>query len=347
MSIVLAVLLLAGNAFFVAAQFSLITARRDQIEPLAEAGSRSARVALGQIQHLSRMLAGSQLGIAVCSLGLGAVAEPAFGHLLEGAFDTLRLPSGLLHPVAFLIALAFVSYLHMVFGEMVPKNLALAGPVRSALLLGPPMAGWVRGTRPLLVTINGLANGILRLVRIQPKDELATAYTPEELTDLFSESAAAGLLDPDEQERLARALALDRVTAGDLLLPLADLVTVTDATTGSELEQLVARTGYSRFPVRAGADLVGYVHVKDLLELDPSAYRQPIPARLRRPMVIVEAGLPLTQAVAAMQRAGSHLGRVVRGPQTLGAIALEDILEELVGEVHDASHTDPNLKREG
>jgi len=340
-SILLAGALLAGNAFFVAAQFALITARRDQIEPLAEAGNRAALVTVNQIRQLSRMLAGSQLGIAVCSLGLGAVAEPAFAHLLEAGFDTAGLPPGLLHPAAFLIALAFVSYLHMVLGEMVPKNLALAGPVRAALLLGPPIAGWVLVTRPLLVAINGLANGILRLFRVQPRGELATAYTPDELGDLFAESAAAGLLDPDEQERLTRTLTLDRATARGLALPLAGLVTISDTTTGGELEQLVARTGYSRFPVRAGADLTGYVHVKDILELDSENYRQPIPARLRRPLVTVDADLPLTQTVTALQRAGSHLGRVRDGSATVGAITLEDVLEELVGEVHDTSHPDP------
>lgn len=341
MSILLAGALLAGNAFFVAAQFALITARRDQIEPLAEAGNRAALVTVNQIRQLSRMLAGSQLGIAACSLGLGAVAEPAFAHLLEAGFDTAGLPPGLLHPAAFLIALAFVSYLHMVLGEMVPKNLALAGPVRAALLLGPPIAGWVLVTRPLLVAINGLANGILRLFRVQPRGELATAYTPDELGDLFAESAAAGLLDPDEQERLTRTLTLDRATARGLALPLAGLVTISDTTTGGELEQLVARTGYSRFPVRAGADLTGYVHVKDILELDSENYRQPIPARLWRPLVTVDADLPLTQTVTALQRAGSHLGRVRDGSATVGAITLEDVLEELVGEVHDTSHPDP------
>src|SRR5262245_24155266 len=284
------------------------------------------------------MLAGSQLGIAVCSLGLGAVAEPAFAHLLEAGFDALYLPERLLHPVAFVIALAFVSYLHMVLGEMVPKNLALAGPVRSALLLGPAMAGWTRLTRPLLVAINGLANVVLRLFRVQPKDELATAYTPEELGELFAESAAAGLLDPGDQDRLARTLTLERATARRLVLPLADLVTITDTTTGEQLEQLVAATGYSRFPIRADTDLTGYVHVKDLLRLDPDAYSRPIPGRLRRTLVAVDATTPLAQAVTTLQRAGSHLGRVTDGPATLGVITLEDVLEELVGEIHDTSH---------
>jgi CBS domain containing-hemolysin-like protein len=227
----------------------------------------------------------------------------------------------------------------MVLGEMVPKNLALAGPVRAALVLGPPIALWVRFTRPVLVAINGLANGVLKLFRIEPKDELSAAYTAEELGDLFSESAAEGLLDGEEQQRLTRALALDHATARDVLLPLAKLVTVTEATTARELEELVAQTGFSRFPIRSGDTLVGYVHVKDLLGIDLADYDRPLPTRVR-PMVVVDAALPLTGCFAALQQAGNHMGCVQEAGRTLGAITLEDVLEELVGEVQDASHPD-------
>jgi CBS domain containing-hemolysin-like protein len=342
-SVLLAVLLLAGNAFFVGAQFALITTRRDQLEPLAKAGSRAARVTLGQMRQLSRMLAGSQLGIAICSLGLGAVAEPAFAHLLERGFDLFGLSPRLLHPAAFVIALGVVSYAHMVLGEMVPKNLALAGPVRAALLLGPPMAVWIRTTRPLLVVINAAANAILRLFRVQPKDELTSAYTPEELVDLIAESAAEGLIDTLEQQQLTGALSLHRRTARNLTIPLRDLVTVEPDTTVRELEAIVARTGYSRFPVRVSRadgrpDLIGYVHAKDILELDPGQYDAPIPARLHRTMVTLDARLPLTTTFTALQRTGHHMGRVAEDGRTLGAIALEDVFEELVGEVQDASH---------
>jgi CBS domain containing-hemolysin-like protein len=338
MRLLLAALLLAGNAFFVGAQFALITTRRDQIEPLAHAGRRAARTTLGQMQQLPRMLAGSQLGIAICSLGLGAVAEPAAARLLEAAFDAFGLPDDLLHPIAFVLALAFVAYLHMVLGEMVPKNIALAGPVRSALVLGPPIALWVRLTRPLLVAINGLANAVLRLFRIEPKDELSAAYTAEELGDLISESAAEGLLDGEEQQRLTRALALDRATARDVLIPLEELVTVGATTTARELERLVAHTGYSRFPIRSVDRLTGYVHVKDLLDIDPAGYDEPLPQPLQRPMVMVDADLPLTGVFAALQQGGNHMGCVQEASRHLGAITLEDVLEELVGEVEDASH---------
>lgn len=343
MSLLLAALLLAGNAFFVGAQFALITVRRDQVEPLAQKGHRAARATLRQMRRISQMLAGSQLGIAACSLGLGAVAEPSVAHLLEAGFDALHLPPGLLHPAAFVIALSLVSYAHMVLGEMVPKNLALAGPLRAALMLGPPMAAWVRGTRPLLIAINGAANGILRLFGVEPKGELTSTYRPEELADLISLSAAEGLLDRTDQQQLTRALSLDRVTAADLVIPLDTLVTLEPTSTIRDLEELVAGTGFSRFPVRVsnpsgGSSLIGYVHVKDLLKLDAADYDAPIPNRLIRPMVNVDASLPLIHTFATLERAGRHIGSVTRAGVSLGLITLEDVLEELVGEIQDATH---------
>jgi CBS domain containing-hemolysin-like protein len=351
MSMLLVVVLLAGNAFFVGAQFALIAARRDQIEPLARQGHRAARVTFRQMRRLSWMLAGSQLGIAACSLGLGAVAEPAFAHILEGVFDALAIPHQLLHPVAFVVALGMISYAHMVIGEMVPKNLALAAPLRAALVLGPPIALWVRITRPILMAINAAANGILRLFRVEPKTELNSAYTPAELVDLIGESVSEGLLHPVDEQRLLRALRLDQVTARALTIPMEELVSVGPHSSASDVEALIARTGYSRFPVASPAadepdELVGYVHAKDLLELDPADGEAPLPSRLVRPMVTIDADLPLTRAFSALQRAGRHLGRVTEGDRTLGVVALEDVLEELVGEIQDASHIDDQTRTE-
>lgn len=203
----LAVLLLAGNAFFVGAEFALISARRSQIEPIAAAGSRRARIVLDDMRHLSLMLAGAQLGITVCSLGLGAVAEPAVAHLIERGAGAVGLPDWLLHPVAFAIALGIVVSCHMVIGEMVPKNIAIAAPERAALLLGPAMAAVVRVARPLIWLLNHLANAVLRLTGVEPKDEMTAAYTPDEIAGLLAESHAEGLLQPEEHELLTHALA--------------------------------------------------------------------------------------------------------------------------------------------
>lgn len=343
--LLLAVLLLAGNAFFVGAQFALVAVRADQIEPHARAGGRRARTTAAQIRALPNMLAGSQLGIALCSLGLGAVAEPVVSHLLDGGFDLVRIPDALVHPLALAIALIVVSYCHMVIGEMVPKNLALAGTVRAALLLGPPMAGWVRLTRPVLRVLNALATGVLAVWRIRPRAELSRAYGPTELAEMIAESTAEGLLDPDERQRLVRALALGRRTARAVTIPPHRLVTVTGSTTPVELERLVADTGFSRFPVttapgaEADGGFAGFLHAKDVLEL--TRRDEPIPERLYRPMPAIDVNLPLSQALATLRRAGGHLGRVVDAGRTVGAIALEDVIAEFVGQVHDASHRAP------
>ena len=347
-SLVIAVLLLAGNAFFVGGEFAVMSVRRSQVEPLA-ATSRRARTVLYGLRHLSLMLAGAQLGITLCSLGLGAVAEPAVAHLLEGLLHTAGVPDALLHPIAFAIALTLVVFLHMVLGEMVPKNLALAAPERAALALVPPLVAFTRVVQPLLRLLNGIANAALRRLGVEPKDELASSYSPDELADIIAESRDEGLLDREEHERLSNALALRRTTAADIMVTLDQLVTVPESITADELEELVVVTGFSRFPVRTAADdpdtdgiaeggLIGFVHVKDILGMSPAARRRPLPAQLRRPMPHLRADLPLEEVLAALQRNKSHLAQVVDERGTIGVIALEDVVEEFVGEVEDATN---------
>ncbi len=348
LALVAALVLLAGNAFFVGAEFAVMSVRRSQVEPLS-AHSRRARTVLDALQQLSLMLAGAQLGITLCSLGLGAVAEPAVAGLLEGALSAARLPESVLHPVAFAVALTLVVFLHMVLGEMVPKNVALAGPERAALALVPPLVTFARAVRPVLRALNAVANVALRVVGVQPKDELASSYTPDELADIIAESRSEGLLDRDEHERLSGALALQQTCARDVMVTFDHLVTVPATITGDELEALVVVTGFSRFPVRSVLDdpatgdvveggLVGFVHVKDVLGMSEQDRGMALPAALHRPMPRLPADLPLEEVLAALQRYKSHLAQVVDGSDAVGVLALEDVVEEFVGEVEDATH---------
>jgi len=328
--LVAAALLLIGNAFFVAAEFAAVSVRRAQIEPLA-ARSRRARTVLAVQGRLSMLLAGAQLGITLCSLGLGAVAEPTLGHLFERALHATHLPTGLADPLAFAVALTVVVLAHMVLGEMVPKNISLATAERAALLLVPPLAGFVRATRPLIRAFNAVANGVLRLFGVQPQDELKTAYTPEEVAGIIAESREHGYLGADEHHRLSRALRLGQRTAGDVAIDPSALLTVTPETTAAEIEALTARTGYSRFPVRAGEALLGFVHVKDVLaggSADPS---RPWAAEHLRRMPTVEPGQPLPEVLTVMRRARSHLAQVDGG----SVIALEDVVTAFIGESDD------------
>lgn len=328
-----AVALLIGNALFVAAEFAAVGARRAQIEPLA-AGSHRARRTLAAQRRLSLLLAGAQLGITLCSLGLGAIAEPTVARLFESALHAVHLPADLADPLAFAVALALVVLAHMVLGEMVPKNLALAGSERAAVLLVPALDTFIRIAGPLLRVLNAMANGALRLMGVQPQDELKTAYTPDELADILAESRREGLLAAGEHDRLARALAVQQRTAADVLIPLEDLVTVTRHTTAPELETLAARTGFSRFPVVDDGEpdrLLGFVHVKDLLTTrgaDDDSWAVP-PAGVR-PMPSIAAGTPLPDVLTTLRLARSHFATVVADGR-VGVVTLEDVLEEITG----------------
>ncbi|WP_435745793.1 hemolysin family protein [Nocardioides sp. SYSU DS0663] len=341
-ALVLAAVLLGANAFFVGAEFALISARRSQIEPLAQSGSRMARTTLRAMESVSLMMAGAQLGITICSLGLGAVGEPAIAHLIEPGFEALGVPEALLHPVAFVVALTVVTYLHVVLGEMVPKNIAIAGPDRAALVLGPPMLGIVTVLRPVIVALNAIANATLRLMRVEPKDELTSAFTREEVAALVEESRGEGLLREDEYDRLAGALGFTEKTVAAVLMPTDTLAVVERGSSGAQVEALCAATGFSRFPVAApDGELLGYLHIKDVLEPDEERRERPVEEKWVRPFAPVRADEPLHDALETLQRRGAHMARVVdEEGRTLGLAALEDLLEELVGEIRDAAHHD-------
>ncbi len=335
LALALAVLFLAGNAFFVGAEFAVISARRSSIEPRAEAGDRRARTVLWAMEHVSLMLACAQLGITVCSTSLGLVAEPAIAHAISGPLDALGVRPGLTHPIAFVLAVLVVVYLHVVLGEMVPKNLAVSGPDRAALTFGPPLVWLGRVLRPVITALNWLANHAVRLAGVEPRDEVASTFTAEEVQSIVERSAAEGLIS-DEQGLLSGALEFSDRTAGDVMVPLAAVVPVEAGATPDEVEHLVARTGFSRFPVRDGEDLVGSPHVKDVLYADATTRVPPVPAWRVRARAVVGPDDEVEDALAAMQRSGSHLARVDREGSAVGVVFLEDILEELVGEVRDA-----------
>ena len=341
-AILFAAALLLANAFFVGAEFALISARRAQMEVRVASGSRAARSALRAMEQVSLVMAGAQLGITACSLGLGAIGEPAVAHLVEPLLHALHLPEGLLHPVAFAIALCLVVYLHVVMGEMVPKNIALAGPERAALILGPLIMVVVVALKPVVLLLNAIANGVLRLVRVEPKDEVSSTFTRDEVSAMVDESRHEGLIEDEEYDRLAGALEFTERTVDRVLLGSDELVTVARGALVSEVERSCADTGFSRFPVRSTDDLelVGYLHIKDVLEPDPEAADHPIEDKWLRSFATVPAGARLHEALTTLQRRGAHMGRVVQVDGTVvGLVTLEDVLEELVGEIRDAAHT--------
>jgi CBS domain containing-hemolysin-like protein len=339
LALLAAVALLGANAFFVGAEFSLISARRDRLEALADAGTGAAATVLRAHADLSRMLAASQLGITISSLLLGRLGEPAVAHLVEQPMGWLGIPEALLHPIAFTISLAIVVVAHILLGEMVPKNIAIAGPERTAILLVPPFLVFTTVMRPLIELFNITANGVLRLLGVEPRDELEASFTSGELADLIAESGREGLLDDDESRRLTRTLRSAETTVADVLVPVSEAVMLPAGPTVDDVARAVADTGFSRFPVRAASGgLAGYLHVKDILDLleDPGAA---VPDGRVRTLPEVPVDMRLDEALAVLRRARAHLGRVVGADgETAGLVAMEDLVERYVGEVRDATH---------
>ncbi|QKW05315.1 HlyC/CorC family transporter [Streptomyces sp. NA04227] len=327
--LLIALATLVANAFFVGAEFALVSVRRSQIEPLAERGDRRARSVLWGLRNVSDVLAAAQLGITLCTLVLGVVAEPALAHLLEPAFDSLGVPHGFVHPVSFALALAVATYLHMLLGEMIPKNIALAEPIRSALLLGPALVAMARTLHPVIVTINAFANALLKLLRVQAKGEVAATFSDDELARLVNDSSAAGLIDNRAEARLREALDLRRRPVRDVVLPLERVVYVSLGVTPEQLESLSAETGFSRFPVvDDGRRIIGYLHVKDALDAMPADV--PFQIRDMRSIARVREATPLDEVLAAMRGSRTHLAAVLGADGRLaGLVTMEDVLRVL------------------
>jgi CBS domain containing-hemolysin-like protein len=342
------ILLVSANAFFVGAEFSLISARRDRLEALAEQGRSSAVTAIRAGEQLPLMFAGAQLGITVSSILLGRLGQPAVADLLQPAFDLLGISDALLPTVSFVVALAIVVTLHVLLGEMVPKNIAIAGPERAAILLIPTYLVYVRTVRPIITFYNRCTNATLRALRVQPRDELDLTVSTVELSEMIAESVSEGLLDPEEHTRLTRALQIRTRVVADVAVPVADIHAVPVATAGSgptveAVEQALAKTGYSRFPViDVDGRFIGYLHIKDVLPLGDHPQATVDPTTVR-PLPEVPESMPLPEALSRMRRSNSHLALVTRpdGLQNsivVAMVALEDLVEDLVGTVRDGTH---------
>ncbi|WP_210508627.1 hemolysin family protein [Naasia sp. SYSU D00057] len=330
--------LLAINAFFVAAEFAVISARRSQIEPLAEKGKRSARTALFAMEHATLMLATTQLGITICSLLILNVSEPAIHHLLEVPLHYTGLPEGAIGAISFVIALLLVSFLHVVFGEMVPKNLSFSVPDRAVLLLAAPLVFFATVFRPIIRALNAIANAFVRLFKIEPKDEANSTFTLEEVQTIVDQSTREGVLT-DRTGALTAAFEFTEKRVSDVAIPVGQLVSLPEDVTPAALERAVSQHGFSRYVlVDETGEPTGYLHLKDVLELDDDEAHRPVPPKFIRQLVSVYEGTELEDALATMRRAGAHLGRAFdQQGATAGVLFLEDIIEELVGEVQDAT----------
>ncbi|TPG16075.1 hemolysin family protein [Pedococcus bigeumensis] len=333
------ILLLLLNAFFVGAEFAAMAARRSTLEPLAANGSRRAQVCLDALEQMGSLLACAQLGITVCSVLLGAISEAALHHALEPVVHHLGLPDGVTDGAALALALFIVVYLHVVVGEMIPKNLALAGPERSALILVPLLLFITRTLRPIISVMEAIAKSLVRLFGVEPKDEITSAFTVEEVEHILAESRHEGLIKEGQHGLVGAALEFSDKDAVDVAVALSDLVTLPLTATPDDVERLVAKRGFSRYPLldRSG-ELTGYLHLKDVLYADDTERDIAVPVKRVRKLATVQAADEVEEVLRTMQRTGSHLARVVDPEgQDIGVVFLEDVIEELVGEVTDAS----------
>jgi CBS domain containing-hemolysin-like protein len=339
-AILAGVVLLFLNGFFVASEFALLAARSSRIEQLAEAGDRRAGYARAGIRELSLMLAGAQLGITMASLGLGAVAEPALHHGLEALLAGVNIPHTVSSALAFAVALSIVVFLHMVVGEMAPKSWAISHPEESALTLAGPFRAFVFVFRLGIRMLNWLANGVVRLCGVEPRDALAETHSPADLLLVMDESVVQGMLGVQQHEMLTRALDLSGLDAEAVMIPRHDIVAVPAQATVAELEQVASETGRSRLPVFDGEldRIRGILHVKDLLALDGAERDTSTAGRLARPALITPESRPLEELMLDMREQRQHVAIVVDEYGTVtGLAALEDLLEEIIGEFEDES----------
>ena len=327
--------LLAVNAFFVGAEFAVVAARRSQIEPTAQAGSWAAGVALKAMERASLMLATSQLGITVCSLLILGVSEPAIHHLFDDLLHGLPLSYEAISAIALVLTILIVTVLHVVVGEMVPKNLAFSVPDRAVLILAPPLAAVAFAFKPVIFALNWMANILVRWSGFEPKDEAQSVFTLDEMATIVEQSQKEGKFD-DRAGAVSATIEFTSKKVSDITVPLADIVTLPEGSTPLDVEREVAQRGFSRYVlIDEAGEPTGYIHLKDIIDRDDD---EPIPAKRVRQLTSLYRGLDLEDALAQLRKTGAHIARVFDASgETEGLLFLEDIIEELIGEVQDAT----------
>jgi len=333
--------LLLASGFFVAAEFAIFSARRAQIEPRAEAGSKPAKLTIKGMENVSQIVATCQLGITISALLILTVVEPSIKDLLKQPLTSLGLGKEAVYATSFLIALTVVTFLHVLIGEMVPKNIAFSIPERAALVLVPIAYGISIVMKPVVGILNGIANAVLKLFGIKPVNEANSAYTLDQVENIVEHSTREGVLI-DETGAIGNAFEFTEKKVQDILVPIENLITFKLDVTPRDIEQAVAKHGFSRYIILDDAgEIEGYLHLKDVIDSDAEEADEPVQRKLLRTVKSIGGTVELEDALALMKRDRQHLmANFNDDGKLVGLLFLEDILEELVGEVKDATRRD-------
>ncbi len=331
-------LLTIGTGLFVASEFALVNLDRADLEARRDRGESRLSLTISALKITSTHLSSAQLGITLTTLLTGYTMEPAISSLLAPVLTAWGVPSGLVSPIAVFVGVSIATILSMILGELVPKNFALALPRQTAKIVMPFQVGFTAVFRPAIVVLNGSANGVLRSIGIEPKEELSGARTAEELSSLVRRSASAGVLEEDTASLLDRSLTFARLTADDVMTPRPSIHALAAGDSAEDVIQLARRTGHSRFPVYGDSmdDIVGVVHLKAAVAV-PRDRRSDVPvgALASEPLRIPEA-VHLDALVSELRARGYQMAIVVdEYGGTAGVVTLEDLVEEIVGEVLD------------
>ena len=336
--LLLALFLVVLNGFFVASEFALVRIRSTAVDRLVKEGRAGSGALRQAVDNLDDYLATTQLGITIASLGLGWVGEPAVAALIEPVLEPV-LPAGTLHLVAFAIGFSIITFLHVVFGELAPKTIAIQRAERLSLLIAPPMRLFYYLFVPGIIVFNGTANAFTKLLGVEPASETEETLDEEELLLILSRSGRQGEIDREEVEMIEQVFELDDMTARSVLIPRPDVVSVAPDTTLSELRDLVAEEGHTRYPVIDEEDqILGFVDVKDVLTaVDADEQWESVPVSdLTRDLTIVPETVAVDELLGRLQEEQNQMAAVIDEWGAMeGIVTVEDLIEEVVGEIHD------------
>lgn len=325
------------NGFFVAAEFALVSVRRTRVDQLAEEGHATARLTQRALNNLDLYIAATQLGITMASLAIGFVAEPALEHLLTPLLSEVSLSPSLQKGLAIVLAFALSTALHIVFGELAPKSLALQRNEQVAFGVMRPLLAFATVFKPIIQLLNAIGNGVVRLFGLQAVSGHHAAYSQEEIRMIVSASSEEGVLEDDEKELVYNVFDLSDTVVRSVMTPRVDMVVVDGASPISRLLELNAEHGYSRVPVFQDTpdNIVGVAHTGDVLRHLDNLEHFSV-ADLMRPTFFVPESMSIKDLLTKMRQRKAHLAIVVdEFGGTAGLVTLEDALEEIVGEIYD------------